>query len=101
MCVFFHGFSIVEQENWGNALYDLARYYFAMGARTFAWTVFCPDCLLPELSLPRIAVLIAIMADGAIAGYRLASIFSLMRVLTGCRGGWWCLCQLGDQLGHQ
>ena len=27
----------------------------------------------PELSLPRIAVLIAIMADGAIAGYRLAS----------------------------
>jgi hypothetical protein len=68
---------------------------------SFARTVFCPNCLLPELSLPRIAVLIAIMADGAIAGYRLASIFSLMRVLTGCRGGWWCLCQLGDQLGHQ
>jgi len=41
---------------------------------SFAWAVFCPNCLLPELSLPRIAVLIAIMADGAIAGYRLASI---------------------------
>jgi len=73
MCVCFHGVSIVEQENWGNAVYALARYYFAMGARTFAWIVFCPNCLLPELSLPRIAVLIAIMADGAIAGYRLAS----------------------------
>jgi hypothetical protein len=44
-----------------------------MGARTFARTVFCPNCLLHELSLPRIVVLIAIMADGAIAGYRLAS----------------------------
>jgi len=44
MCVCFHGVSIVEQENWGNALYDLARYYFAMGARTFARTVFCPNC---------------------------------------------------------
>ena len=29
--------------------------------------------LLPGLSLLRIVVLIAIMADGAIAGYRLAS----------------------------
>jgi len=40
---------------------------------SFAPTVFWPDCLLHGLSLPRIAVLIAIMADGAIAGYRLAS----------------------------
>ena len=57
--------------------------------------------LLHGLSLLRIAVLIAIMADGAIPAYRLASIFSLMRVLSGCRGGWLCLCQQGHQSAYQ
>ena len=53
------------------------------------------------LSLPRIAVLIAIIANGAILDYMLASLFSLMRVLTGCRGGWLCFCQLVHQSGYQ
>ena len=44
MCVCFHGVSIVEQENWSNAVYALACYYFAMGARILARTVFYKGC---------------------------------------------------------
>ena len=36
MCVCFHEGSIVEQENWGNAVSALACYYFAMDAPSFA-----------------------------------------------------------------
>ena len=62
MYVCFHDVSIVEQENWGNVVYAVARNYFAMGARP-----------VPGLSLFCIVVSIAIMTIGAIADYKLAS----------------------------
>ena len=45
----FHAISIVEQENWGNAIYVMAGDYFAVWAKPVPF---------------RVAIMIAIVADG-------------------------------------
>ncbi|GIR33212.1 MAG: hypothetical protein CM15mP46_2070 [Alphaproteobacteria bacterium] len=81
--------SIVEQENWGNAVSALACYYFAMGAAVFAasfarWVVSIANDCYP-------------IAITALCQLQAGVYVSLMGVLIGCRGGWLCLCQLGHQ----
>ena len=62
---FHHDVSIVEQENWGNAVYALARDYFAMGAPPFIRAVFCLDfclnCLPPHALLFQLLVLLIML----------------------------------------
>ena len=97
MCVCFHGVSIVEQENRGNAVSALACYYFAMGAPSFA-RIFCArgcfDCHYNCLSDCHYNF-------WHHCQLRAGVYVSLMGVLIGCRGGWLSLCQSGHQLGHQ
>jgi len=67
-CFWFHGDSIVEQENWGNAVYALA-------AIILPWAPgLLPELFFHELSHPRIVVSIAVSIDDAAADYRLATI---------------------------
>ena len=99
MSIFNHSISIVEQENWGNEVYALDRYYFAIGARYFART----DSDLDVLSGLFSARCFLDCHYDQWCNCRLKAGFyvSLMRVLTRCRDSWLCLSQLDYQSGFQ